>query len=252
MILVTGASGVLGKELCKIFQKESLSYKVAGRNKIENESWNFLDLKTGEGVEACVKDVRTIFHLASATRAFDKWVDVDGTRKLAAEAKRKGVEHFIFISIVGTDKVDMEYYHIKTETEEVVKSSGLNYSILRATQFHDLIDFAFAQFLIFPTSLFPKHWKIQPVEARAVAEKLVEISEANPLNGTINLGGREILETGTMVELWLKAKNKRKWLINLPNVGTKMKQIANGNLTCDEVAEDSIIWKEWLKNKYGN
>ena len=80
----------------------------------------------------------------------------------------------------------------------------------------------------------------------------MEISKANPLNSTINIGGKEILETGEMVKQWLQARSKRKWLINFPNVGEMMKQIANGNLTCNEVASDSITWNEWLKKKYGN
>lgn len=248
---VTGASGVLGKELCKILQREKVAYKVAGRTRVENAEWSFLDLKTGEDVEESVKGVEVIFHCASSTKQMDGKVDVGGTKKLVEAAKRNGVKHFIFISIVGTDKVEMKYYGIKTATEEVIKQSGINYSILRATQFHELLDFLFSKILLLPVCFIAKDLKFQVIEVRTVAEKMFEISKAAPLNGTVNLGGKEILGMRTMAEQWLAVQNKKRWLINFPTIGSMMQQIANGNLTCAEVANDSITWQNWLQTKYG-
>ena len=72
------------------------------------------------------------------------------------------------------------------------------------------------------------------------------------MNRIENLGGVEILELGAMADEWLKATNKRRWLINFPVVGSMMKQIANGNLTCPETTEDSITWEKWLQKKYAD
>jgi uncharacterized protein YbjT (DUF2867 family) len=249
--LVTGASGVLGNELCKVLQRENIAFKAAGRSKVEGAEWSFLDLKTGEGTDESLKGVDVVFHLASATKGFDRAVDVEGTKQFAEAAKKSGVKHFIFISIVGTDSVNMVYYQIKTEAEKVIRYSGINYSILRATQFHGLIDQFFSWILMLPVAFIGKGLKFQVIEPRVVAEKLFEISKAAPLNNVVNLGGKETLDMRTMAEQWLQAQNKKSWLINFPVVGSMMKQIANGNLTCEESAADSITWKEWLKNKYG-
>ncbi len=248
--LVTGASGVLGKELCKILQRENVLYRAAGRSKVERAEWCFMDLGTGKGIEEAVKDVDTIFHCASATKSFDAKVDVDGTKLLLDAAKQNGVKHFIYISIVGTDKVEVSYYDYKTRTEEVIKQSGISYSILRATQFHELMDFCFSTLFILPVCFVPRGLIFQLIEARVVAEKMVGLSKASPLNATLNLGGAEVQTMRALAEQWLQAQNKKRWLINIPPMGNWMKQIANGNLTCTEVATDSITWPQWLEKKY--
>ena len=50
------------------------------------------------------------------------------------------VRHFVYVSIVGVDRIPVAYYRHKLEAERRVVAGGMPWTIVRATQFHDLID----------------------------------------------------------------------------------------------------------------
>jgi uncharacterized protein YbjT (DUF2867 family) len=64
---------------------------------------------------------------------------VDGSRRLLEVERRVGVGHHACVSIVGIDAVPMAYYRVKVEQEQVVEGGGVPWTIVRCTQFHDLL-----------------------------------------------------------------------------------------------------------------
>ena len=68
-----------------------------------------------------------------------------GTRRIAAAAAEAGVGHLVGLSIVGCDRTPLGYYGVKAEQESVIEASGVPWSVLRATQFHDLPSWVFAR-----------------------------------------------------------------------------------------------------------
>lgn len=249
-ILVTGASGVLGTEVCRILENRNIPYLGAGRSVSSRKNWISVDLRTGENLSKAVQGKETVFHLASDTKTFSRESDVGGTERLCAAALDAGVKHFIFISIVGIDKVPMKYYEIKLAAEQKIIESGLQYSILRAVQFHDFIDMILQKFIKFPIAFIPGSLKFQPIETRSVAEALVRISENPPLNAVRNLGGKEVLTLSELAEIWMKAQKRRILTVPIPALGKMMKSLAAGGLTCAEKSENSMTWSEWTEKKY--
>jgi uncharacterized protein YbjT (DUF2867 family) len=69
--------------------------------------WAEASLEKGTGLAEAVDGVDVIVHAASSP--VKRQVDVDGTRKLLAQAKAAGVEHFVYISIVGIEQIDYSY-----------------------------------------------------------------------------------------------------------------------------------------------
>ncbi len=65
--------------------------------------------------------------------------DVAATRHLIESARASGARHLVYVSIVGVDRLPFGHYRAKLETERLIESSGLPWTILRTTQFHDLI-----------------------------------------------------------------------------------------------------------------
>jgi len=117
-ILITGGTGTLGKELTGIFRQHSIPYLIASRTNPSNlDNWLHIDLETGEGIEEATKEKKIIFHLISGTKKFSKNNDIEGTKRLLQEAKENGASHFIYISIVGIDKVPITYYQYKLQAE---------------------------------------------------------------------------------------------------------------------------------------
>ena len=136
-VLVTGATGVLGSYLvprlvARGHDVRRLSRHVSGAGAVRG------DVRTGEGVDAAVAGCDTVIHAATNLRRA-RSTEVDGTRHVAEAAGKTGA-HLIYVSIVGVDRHRLPYYKAKWAAEQVVESSGPRWTILRATQFHDLLD----------------------------------------------------------------------------------------------------------------
>ncbi len=251
-MLITGGTGLLGRSLSGILQEGLVPHQITSRKKpMGGADWTRLDLTTGEGMAEAVAGKRIIFHLASATQNPNPEADVEGTKRLLDATASHGVAHFIYISIVGIDRVPLKYYKIKLATEQEIIRSGVPYSILRATQFHDFVDFMLGRFLHFPVGILPKKAMVQPVETRAVAWKLFQLSKSAPLNGTVEMGGPEVLTLGEMANAWLDARRKSKWIVNLPSLNSTVKALASGGLTTPENSMECLTWQDWLAEKYG-
>jgi hypothetical protein len=101
--------------------------------------------------------------------------DVTATQNLVTAAAR--VKHLVFVSIVGIDRIPISYYKGKLAAEQLV--AGLPHTILRATQFHDLVHkvlAAAAKLPVMPLPTIP----FQPVDVRDVATQLVELVQGGP------------------------------------------------------------------------
>lgn len=252
-MLITGGTGLLGKALVNILETAELPYTITSRNPpvdpFPKSRWQKLDLATGNGLKEALKRIDTIFHLASDTKHYDPRIDLDGTQSLLEAAKRENVEHFIYISIVGVDKIPIKYYRIKLQAEKLIEASGLPYTILRATQFHDFVDKTLKRFLKFPIGILPKKVKIQPIDTAVVAKVLFELYHQGAEQAILNIGGPQVLEVGALARDWLQAKSLRKPVFNLPLFGELGRSLRAGGLTCREKADHSISWKAWLQQQ---
>ena len=138
VILVTGATGTLGRPVVDELRARGHEVRALSRRPHEPQAgvtWFTGSLETGEGLAAAADGVDVIVHTASTTQKSGKG-DVDTTRKLLAVA---GDAHVIFVSIVGVDRVPLGYYKVKWAVEQLVARQAKHWTIVRATQFHDLI-----------------------------------------------------------------------------------------------------------------
>jgi hypothetical protein len=100
------------------------------------------DLATGEGIEAAAEGAEIIVHCAGSGKG-----DEDKAVNLVRAASRAGTRHLVYISVVGADRIPVVsgvdramfgYFGSKLGPERAVADSGLQWTTLRATQFHDL------------------------------------------------------------------------------------------------------------------
>src|SRR6266536_353633 len=150
LVLVTGGTGHLGRDVVRLMKDQQRQVRILARRpgREPGVDWVGGDLATGEGVEAAVSGVQTIVHAATLSPAAQRGgfragdffrsppdVDVDGTRRLLAQARRVGVEHFVHVSIVGVQQARVPYSRVKAAAEDLVRTSGVPYSIVPATEF---------------------------------------------------------------------------------------------------------------------
>ena len=139
--------------------------------------WSQGDLVTGSGVDAAVDGVEVIVHCA--TQGIGN-KDVVAAENLIGAARRAGVAHIIYVSIVGIDAIPLPYYKTKLRVEEMLAASGLGHTVLRATQFHDLINAVFSVQRFSPVLLALRGVRFQPIDTGDVAARLVELIDAEP------------------------------------------------------------------------
>ena len=141
-ILVTGGSGTLGRGvvarlLAAGHQVRVLSRRPRPAGGTATAEWVTGDLLCGDGLAGAVTGVEAIVHCAGDPRR--PRVDSNGTRNLLRAARAAGAPHLVDISIVGVDRVPYRYYQAKLQAERLIQASGLPWTILRATQFHQLV-----------------------------------------------------------------------------------------------------------------
>ena len=99
------------------------------------------DLATGRDLGTALAGAEVVVHAASDPQG-DPWqVDVAGTRRLVEAVDRDRLQHLVYVSIVGVDRIPYGYYRAKFAAEQVLLASGLPVTLLRVTQFHDFVDF---------------------------------------------------------------------------------------------------------------
>lgn len=245
-ILITGGTGRLGKVLSRLLTRNGTEHTLASRNKpADVDNWMFIDLLNKQGTEQAVEGKKIIFHLAH-----DLKTDSVVTRNLLDALKGKPDVHLIYISIVGIDAVPMAYYREKLKSEQAIAGSGVAYSILRATQFHEYAEYVISSFLRFPVCFLPKKVLIQPVQIEVVAQELLRISQGAPLNGIKNIAGAEVLSLGEMAKRWLQATKKKRIILPFPLRSGLGRALKKGGLTLGTLNPESITWEAWLKKKY--
>jgi uncharacterized protein YbjT (DUF2867 family) len=255
-ILVTGGAGGLGSELVPRLRAAGHDVRIGSSRPRPDDleaglQWGQGDLVTGEGLAESVAGIETIVHCASSPLKKTWEADVEGTKHLLEAAKAEGVSHFYYISIVGVDRIGLNYYKAKFAAEQAVEASGIPFTILRATQFHTLLDAFMRQlFKRGPFLFVPGAAKFQLLDTSEVAAHMAETVEKGPSGRLPDIGGPEVLTAAEIAKPWLKVSGVRAIRLPVPALGP-MSGFARGFNCCPENRFGKITWAQWLEKTYG-
>src|SRR5215218_3388048 len=245
-VLVSGGTGVLGRRVVERLDYEGIRARVLSRSGRPGTIRG--DLLTGEGLESAVRDIDTIIHCASSPFRKAHQVDVEGTGRLLEADALAGVSHLAYISIVGIDRAaSYPYYRIKLETERVVESSPVPYTILRATQFYDLVLMALRFLDRLPVMVVPRDFLGQPIDAGEVADRLVELALSEPAGRVPDIGGPEVGTLAGATRDYLRVKGSRRRIFEIPVPGKTARAFREGALVCPDRAYGKIRWEDFLR-----
>lgn len=255
-VLVTGGAGTLGRVLVRALARDGHAARVMSRrartaSAADGVEWAVADLVTGEGLRAAVEGVDAVVHAASDPRpSRTEAVDVGGTRRLLEAAGAAGVAHLVYISIVGIDQIPLGYYRRKLAAERLVESSGVPHSVLRATQFHSLIDFGLTQLARVPLVMpLPTDFKFRSVAEAEVAERLSACVVAGPRGRLPDFGGPQVLTLGEMARAWKEARGVGKRVVRLPLPGAVAAAFRAGKNTAPDAERGATSWEQWLARR---
>lgn len=252
-VLVTGGTGTLGREVVKQLRAKGHTARVMSRKPGSGDDWVQGDLVTGVGLDRALIGMDAVVHAASAATQPLKLhaTDVVGTRRVLAMAREAGVRHAVYISIVGIDGLAYPYYKYKVAAEAVVREGIVPWSILRATQFHTLIDTFLSAFSKLPAlALVPFTWQFQPVDAGEVATRLVEVVTGEPRGMLPDFGGPEVRTFKSLAETWLKARGSGKRLVNLPLPFKFSRQFSEGRVLAPHHRYGATTFEQYIERRY--
>lgn len=238
-ILVTGGTGTLGRLVTERLRADRHEVRVLSRHA---QPYG-VDLREGgAALDAAVEGVDTIVHCATTQTGGDE----KAAANLIAAARRAGVGHLVYISIVGIDQVPFPYYRIKLAVEKQIEESGLGWTVLRATQFHDLLVMFFRAVSKLPVMPLPAGVSDQPIEVGEVADRLAELASAEPAGRVDDMGGPEVRTFDALARAYLKATGRRRVVVNVRLWGKAYRAFRAGGHLAPERAVGKGTFEEYV------
>lgn len=201
------------------------------------------DLSTGAGVAEAARGADLIVHAASDTDRLGRR-DLKQTECLLDAAR--DATHVLYVSIVGIDRIPFGIYRRKLACEERVASGQVPYTILRATQFHELLAFVLRSVERLPVAPLPLDFRFQTVAAADLAARVAELIGGPPTGRILNFGGPEVLNLGLMAHAWKTTRGRPRRIVRLPLRGAVAQAFAEGRNTCPRQAGGRQTWAQFI------
>lgn len=200
-IVIIGGTGLIGSKTLKILRN-------AGHEVVPASPKLGIDTITGEGLADALKGAQVVIDLANSPSFEDKAVleffETSGRNLIAAE-RTAGVQHHIALSVVGTERLpDSGYLRAKLAQENLIKGSGIPYTIVQSTQFFEFLG-AIAQSGSEGNTVRLPPAYVQPIASDDVAKIMAEVALSKPVNGTIEIAGPERVRLSDLVARYLAA-----------------------------------------------
>ncbi|MGN6723584.1 MAG: SDR family oxidoreductase [Marmoricola sp.] len=201
-IVVIGGTGLIGSNVVAGLAQQGHDAVAAAPNTGVNTI-------TGEGLDAAMAGADVVVDVSNSPSFADEDVmnffvtSTDNIRRAAAKA---GTGHYVALSIVGVDRSpDMGYYRAKVSQENMIKESGIPFSIVRSTQFFEFAGGAADSSMVDGVVRLPHVW-VQPIAASEVSAIVARTAGAAPTNATHEIAGPAALELDEWVRTVLSAR----------------------------------------------
>jgi len=214
-IVVMGGTGLIGSKVVPKLREQ-------GQEAISASPNSGVNSLTGEGLAEALKGASVVVDVMNAPSWEDSAVMnffETSTRNLLSYGAAAGVRHHVALSVVGSERMlDSGYFRAKIAQENLIKSSSIPYSIVRATQFFEFIK-GIADFSTAGNKVHLPSALIQPMSADDVASAIAMIATGSPVSGTVEIGGPEKFPLDELVRRALAAWKDPREVVADPNAG---------------------------------
>lgn len=233
-IAVTGGTGTLGARVVAELARRGHDVRALSRTAPAvlpaGVRHHTVDLTTGAGLDDALRGVDVVVDASNGPPNGADDVLVGGTRRLLVAERDAGVRHHVGVSIVGIEDVPMGYYRTKVAQEEEIVRGGVPWTILRATQFHDLVAMLFGatgRYRMLPGF----RALLQPVAVDDVALAVADLAEGGPRLGREEIAGPEVIELRDLARTWRAHTGRRAWVVRGRLPGGLGRALRRGGLT---------------------
>jgi uncharacterized protein YbjT (DUF2867 family) len=208
-IVVIGGTGLIGTKLVGRLRETGHEVVAASPNSGVNTI-------TGEGLAEALAGAQVVVDVANSPsfedRAVMEFFQTSTRNLLAAEASAR-VRHHLALSVVGTERLtDSGYFRAKVAQEQLIKTSGIPYTIVHSTQFFEFIGGIIKSGTDGDViRLSPA--RVQPIAADDVAAALADFAVGPPVNGMVELAGPDLYPLDTLARAFLQLNHDTRQVI---------------------------------------
>lgn len=201
-VVVIGGTGLIGSKLVDLLRQRGNEVVAAAPN-------TGVDTLTGKGLAEALAGAAVVVDVANSPSLEDKaameFFQASGRNLIAAE-KAASVKHHMALSVVGTQRVNESgYLRAKAAQENLIKASGIPYSILQSTQFFEFIE-RIAKDALDGDVYRLSPALVQPIVSDEVVAALADIALGPPLNDTVEIAGPEAIPLDELARELLSAR----------------------------------------------
>lgn len=212
-VVVIGGTGLIGSKVVRKLGEHGHEAVAASPN-------TGVNTLTGEGLAEALQGAQTVIDVSNSPSFEDEAVMNffrTATTNLLRAAAEAGVTHYVALSIVGTDRLpENGYFRAKLAQEELIKASGLPYSVVHATQFFEFMN-GIADSATEGDTVRVAPVKFQPIHSDDVAAAVARTAAGTPLDGMVEIAGPDTFRFDELVRDVLTAQNDPRKVVADPH-----------------------------------
>ena len=251
-IVVIGGSGLIGSKVVNILRQR-------GHEVVAASPSTGVNTLTGEGLTEALAGAQVVVDVANSPSFEDKpaldFFETSGRNLLAAE-KSAGVKHHVALSVVGTDRLTGSgpgslsgYFRAKMAQENLIKASGIPFTIVHATQFFEFVK-SIAQSATDGSTVRLSSVLMQPMVADDVAAAVADVALGEPVNGMVEIAGPDQIRQDELVRQYLSATGDPRKVVTDDKAGYFGIEVNDQSLVPgDNPRLGPTHYEDWLQSK---
>jgi uncharacterized protein YbjT (DUF2867 family) len=242
-VVIIGGTGLIGSKLVA-------GLRTHGHESIAASPDTGVNTLTGEGLADVLRGASVVVDVSNSPSFEEAAVMTfftTSTRNLLEHAAAAGVRHYVALSVVGTGRIPgSPYLRAKNAQETLIKSGGIPYSIVHATQFFEFVKRIADEATDGKTVRLPPVL-IQPMAADDVARAIGRVAVGAPLNGTVEVAGPQKFRFDELIRQDLAARNDPRQVVVDPHAQYFGAELSERSLIpADDARLGETRFEEWL------
>lgn len=246
-LVIIGGTGLIGSKLVGILKEN-------GHEAVPASPDTGVNTLTGAGLNEVLQGAAVVVDVSNSPSFEEKAVMeffTTSTHNLLKAAANAGVRHYVALSVVGTDRLpESPYLRAKNAQEMLIKTSGIPFSIVHATQFFEFVKRIADEATVGTTVRLPPVL-IQPMAADDVAKAVARIAVGAPLIGTVEVAGPQPFRFDDLIRQGLAARHDAREVIADPHARYFGAELGERSLIpADNARLGEIRFEEWLSRAH--
>jgi uncharacterized protein YbjT (DUF2867 family) len=257
MILLTGATGFIGRHVLRELSLRNMEVRCLVRKPVVSENPNISyvtgDILDYDSLVIATVGVDTVYyfiHMMGKQREHRKFdiLDRRAVTNMVEACKVNSVRRIIHLTGMSNPEEKLSYHlSSRKEVEEIIKGSGIDYTIFRASLIigrgggaFEILDTVVGKFPLIPVFNWGKT-QVQPVYIGDVVRYLVEcLDKKETINGCYDIGCHEIFTYEELMRQYAKEIGLKRSFIRLPGSWNWISSFIIGKISSTN--PDVVYW----------